>query len=173
MYKIGWALLVVTLLSFTLINVSASAEEDSGTTAIRQDMLKIATRKDMLEIAKQLRPPGCLHSMTADFCTLSTAYDLRTEISGLLAQGKDKEQVIEELVQKYGNRILAAPKAEGFHWLVWILPGIGIGAGSITVGLLVYAWVRRTRTSDQMIPSVITVSSEQEKHIQEELKKWL
>jgi cytochrome c-type biogenesis protein CcmH len=130
-------------------------------------------REDLLNVAKELHPPGCLDSMTADYCELATAFDLRRELTGMLAQGKKKDQIIDELVDKYGERILAAPSTEGFNLLAWILPGIGIVAGAAALSLFIRSWVRRT--SAQVTESIIgeTVSDEQKTQINEELKKWL
>lgn len=137
------------------------------------------SRAELLDIAKELHPPGCTDSMTADYCTLATAYDLRAEIWDMLAQGKKKEQIIDELVAKYGERILAAPKLQGFNWLAWLLPGAGIMAGGMTIGWFVRSWVRRTaavRVSGQTAQDAVSpqpVSPEQTKRVEEELKRWL
>jgi cytochrome c-type biogenesis protein CcmH len=130
-------------------------------------------REDLLDIAKELHPPGCTDSMTADYCKLPTAFDLRSEIYEMLAQGKQKDQIMDELVAKYGERILAAPSTNGFNMLAWTLPGIGIMAGGAAIGLMVRAWVRRT--SIQLTKSVATETPtlEQKKKINEELKEWL
>jgi cytochrome c-type biogenesis protein CcmH len=130
-------------------------------------------REDLLDIAKELHPPGCTDSMTADYCELPTAFDLRKELYEMLAQGKKKDQIMDELVAKYGERILAAPSTSGFNLLAWTLPGIGIMTGGAAIGLLVRAWVRRT--SRQLTESVAseTLSPEQKKKINEELKEWL
>jgi len=136
-------------------------------------VLADSTREEMLSIAKELHPPGCTDSMTADYCDLIPAYDLRNEIMGMLAQGKKKDQIIHELVQKYGDRILASPSTKGFNWLAWILPGAGIAAGGITIGLLLTRWVRRTTIQRNETPVGLSISAEQKQEIQEELKKWV
>lgn len=175
MYKIKLALSLIIFMLFisVLSHGHASAEENKGVIVTRKDMSNADTRRDMLDIAKELRPPGCLHSMTADYCTLTTAYELRAEITGMLGEGKQNQLIIDELVLKYGERILAAPKAEGFHLLAWIFPGVGIVAGGLMIGLLLYAWVRHTRNNANETPSFTTVSAEREMQIQEELKQWL
>lgn len=175
MFKTYLALSLIIFMLFVSVmsHNHVSAEESTGMNLIRQDVSNANIRKDMLDIAKELRPPGCLHSMTADYCTLTTAYELRAEITGMLAEGKQSQLIIDELVLKYGKRILAAPKAEGFHLLAWIFPGIGIVAGGLMIGLLLFVWVRHNRTRTIGTPSSKTVSVDQEMQIQEELKHWL
>jgi len=132
-----------------------------------------STRDEMLDIAKELHPPGCTDSMTADYCDLIPAYDLRNEIMGMLAQGKKKDQIMRELVEKYGDRILASPSKKGFNWLAWILPGTGIAAGGIMIGLLLTRWVHRTTIQHKETPAKESLSAEQKQQIQEELKRWV
>jgi cytochrome c-type biogenesis protein CcmH len=134
------------------------------------------SREDVLDVAKEMHPPGCTDSMTADYCMLSTAYDLRAEIAEMLAAGKKKQQIIDELVQKYGERILAAPQAKGFHWLAWILPGASIIAGGLTIGFLVSKWARKTSMNQKMQKEdrmEKTISMEQKNQVRDELKDWL
>lgn len=135
---------------------------------------KIVTRDDLLDVAKELTPPGCIHSMTADFCELSVAVEFRNEIAELLLQGKDKDQVIDELVEKYGKRILASPERAGFGLFAWILPGTGILAGGATLGFLLRKWARRVPTVEAPSPERRqAVTSREKEHIEAELKNWL
>ncbi len=76
---------------------------------------------------------------TTDFtCTYSPA--LHREVVGLYAQGKTSDAVIAAFVDKYGEKILMAPKPEGFNLAGYVVPGIAI----LLVGLLV-AWIIRRR----------------------------
>jgi cytochrome c-type biogenesis protein CcmH len=133
----------------------------------------IVTREDMLNVAKEIHAPGCTDSRTADYCQLSTAYDVRAEIWGLLEKGMNKEQVINTLVQKYGDRILASPPTEGFNLVAWILPWLGVLVGSILVGYLVYRWVKAKSIEPLKEEIHSSVSDSEALKIQEELKNWL
>lgn len=133
------------------------------------------SRESILDVAKELHPPGCTDSMTADYCMLYSAYDLRDEIKGMFAQGMNKEQVIDGLVQKYGDRILAAPPTEGFHWLAWVMPGTAVTGGVLLIGSLIYVWVRKSQGQplEGAESGVRVVSEEKRLQVQEELNKWL
>ncbi|GAB7388544.1 hypothetical protein BSNK01_23820 [Bacillaceae bacterium] len=168
MFKIKTPMLLLLLLYMVMSGQEARAADHS------QPGAKVSvSREEMLDIAKELHPPGCTMTMTADYCLLPPAYDLRAEIWDMLAQGKKKEQIIEELVQKYGERILASPKAEGFSWLAWTLPGAGMAAGAVTIGFLVRAWVRRSSVKRFTQETEETVSAEDKQRVEEELKRWL
>lgn len=130
-------------------------------------------RSDVLDVAKEIHPPGCLDSRTADYCQLSTAYEVRGEIQGLLEQGMNKGQVIDTLVQKYGERILASPPVEGFNLIPWILPGLGILTGSILIVFLIYKWAKKRPKEVEEIKPLSSITKEEERKINEELKEWI
>jgi cytochrome c-type biogenesis protein CcmH len=76
---------------------------------------------------------GCPHliGQCGDEC--GVAPQLIHEISNLLSQGNTEEEVYAAFEAKYGMAVLAVPKAEGFNMLLWILPFVGIFAGSVIV----------------------------------------
>ena len=76
---------------------------------------------------------------TTDFtCTYSPA--LHREVVDLFAAGKTSEAVIAAFVDKYGEKILMAPKPEGFNLAGYVVPGAAI----LTVGGIV-AWIINRR----------------------------
>ena len=76
---------------------------------------------------------------TTDFtCTYSPA--LHREVLALFAEGKTSEGVIAAFVDKYGEKILMAPKPEGFNLAGYVVPGAAI----LVVGGIV-AWIIRRR----------------------------
>ena len=130
------------------------------------------SRNDMLNVAKELHPPGCTDSMTADYCTLSTAYDLRQEIWSLLEEDMDKKQVINYLVRKYDERIRAAPTPEGFNLIAWVLPGVGVAIGAILILFLIKKWKKGQVESNEN-QQKLSVTDYDANKVQEELKNWL
>ncbi len=76
---------------------------------------------------------------TTDFtCTYSPA--LHREVVALFAEGKTSEGVIAAFVDKYGEKVLMAPKPEGFNIAGYVVPGAAI----LAVGGIV-AWIIRRR----------------------------
>jgi cytochrome c-type biogenesis protein CcmH len=130
------------------------------------------TRQDMLNIAKEIHPPGCTDSMTADYCPLPTAYDARAEIYELLKQGKNKDEVLSFLIDKYGERILASPARKGFNLIAWVMPGIAILVGGIVMAIFVRRWVHKKEKPAEIKENQV-VSPKVEKMVQTELKNWL
>ena len=76
---------------------------------------------------------GCPHiiGQCGDEC--SVAPQLVHEISQLVTAGNTEEEVYKIFEDKYGLRVLAAPKAEGFNLLAWVMPFVGLLAGMVVV----------------------------------------
>jgi cytochrome c-type biogenesis protein CcmH len=73
---------------------------------------------------------------TTDFsCTYSPR--LHREVLALRAQGKTAQQILDAFVAKYGEKALMAPKAQGFNWLGYLVPGTAIVlAGGVLLAVI-------------------------------------
>jgi cytochrome c-type biogenesis protein CcmH len=60
----------------------------------------------------------------------------REKIAEMQKAGSSDQQIVDSFVQERGLAALAAPPAEGFHLLGWIMPFIAIGLG--LAGILLY-----------------------------------
>jgi cytochrome c-type biogenesis protein CcmH len=80
----------------------------------------------------------------------------RELIRRLIDEGKDKEQIKDELVAEYGPRVLATPTGHGFDLVAWIVPGLAIllGAGAIAF----FAVSRTRRRSNRPNPPALDAS---------------
>jgi len=76
---------------------------------------------------------GCPHiiGQCGDEC--SVAPQLVHEISELVSAGNTEEEVYKVFEDKYGLRVRAVPKAEGFNLLVWVMPFVGLLAGVVVI----------------------------------------
>ena len=103
---------------------------------------------------------------TTDFtCTYSPA--LHREVVELAEAGKSEQELIDAFVAKYGEKVLMAPKPEGFNIAGYVVPGVGIAA----VGGLI-AWILRRRvararaidaaTAAGPVPPVVPGASDEE-----------
>ena len=102
----------------------------------------IARRLDQTFIA-----PCCFANTLAEHRS-PVAEELRQELRTMLAGGATEEQIVDTFVARYGERILAAPKPQGFNLLAYALPAV-----AIAVGLLVVAFVMRHHR--QRAPSTV------------------
>jgi cytochrome c-type biogenesis protein CcmH len=78
---------------------------------------------------------------TTDFtCTYSPA--LHKEVLALQDEGKTADEIVAAFVAKYGEKVLLAPKPEGFNILGYVLPSLAV----LLVGGVMFAILRqRTR----------------------------
>lgn len=84
------------------------------------------------------------------------AQDVREQIRTLIAEGRTKDEIKDELVAEFGEEVLATPSTEGFDLAAWIVPGLAVvvGGGVILVGL------RRWRAAAAAEPEPAPLSAE-------------
>lgn len=129
MRKISWILLVVIFASFWLSGtVFAQGEQPGG-----------PTDDEVNSVAKQLYCPVC-ENVPLDVCPTQACAEWRELIRLKLSEGWDTEQIKLYFAEQYGDRVLAAPPARGFNWLVYILPPLAILAGVYVLFRAVKAW---------------------------------
>lgn len=80
----------------------------------------------------------CPH-LTLSVCECGTAAMMRDEVSDLIEKGMSGDAIIETFIEKYGQTVLAAPTAEGFDLIAWVMP---IG-GVLLIGTILIFMLRR------------------------------
>ena len=88
---------------------------------------------------------GC--TMVLSSCDCGTAEQMRGEIRSMIDQGKTKDDILNYYVGKYGEKVLAAPVAQGFNLSAYITPFAVILLGAGAIALIARQWVIRTRTA--------------------------
>ncbi len=91
-------------------------------------------------IAKGLYCPVCPNT-PLDVCNTQACIDWRGDIKKMVQQGKTEQEIRAAFVTRFGPQVLGAPPAEGFNWLAYILPLIGIVLGAAVAWLTVRAWL--------------------------------
>lgn len=86
------------------------------------------------ETAGLMRCPVCQGLSVAD-SPASSAVDLKAEVRRMLAEGYTRDQVIAAFERSYGEFIRLEPKAEGFNWLVWLMPVLALLCGALMIFL--------------------------------------
>lgn len=80
---------------------------------------------------------------TTDF-TCEFSPRLHREVLALGEQGKSDQEITDAFVAKYGEKVLMAPKAQGFNLAGYVVPGIVI---ALIGALLTWVILRRVRRS--------------------------
>ncbi len=145
--------LVATLLILLGPVPGQAQSEDQGKSMISSDLSPEEINAVSHKLTGQFMSPFCPGKTLRD-CTSGKAAELRDEIHGWVAEGKSREWIEGELVGRFGESILAAPKFKGFNALVWIFPFL-----AVLVGLgLVFSYLKRQHTV-QLATSVPGVST--------------
>jgi cytochrome c-type biogenesis protein CcmH/NrfF len=59
-----------------------------------------------------------------------------------LTEGKAEPAILQDLVDRYGEQVLAAPPPRGFNLTAWVLPGVGLLIGLFLAVTIVRRWRR-------------------------------
>jgi len=65
---------------------------------------------------------------------------LRLEVKGAVAEGLGRDEILVRFRDKYGEKILSAPVAEGFNRTAWIAPFALVGLGATLVVMVLTTW---------------------------------
>jgi cytochrome c-type biogenesis protein CcmH len=108
-------------------------------------------RASLTSLEGQVMCPIC-HT-TLDQSDSTEATRIEAFIRARIARCETAGQIKQELVQQFGQRILAAPPHKGFDLLAWWLPLGGIIAGALAIAAGVWRWSRsRDRDTDDSGP---------------------
>jgi cytochrome c-type biogenesis protein CcmF len=105
-------------------------------------------------------------------CTCSEAARMRSEIAGLVSQGKSRDEIVQYHIDKYGSQEpLAAPLDRGFNRLAWLLP-YALGAGGLVVAALAAVrWSRHAAAASRRGDEATESSPELEARLDDELSQ--
>jgi cytochrome c-type biogenesis protein CcmH len=120
-------------------------------------------------IAKTLYCPVCPNT-PLDICGTQACVDWRNDIKRMLQEGKNEQQIRDYFVARFGPQVLGAPPAEGFNWLAYILPVIGIILGAAVAWLSVRTWLVRRAPGDAPV-DVPEIPKEYAERIEKDLKE--
>lgn len=80
---------------------------------------------------------------TTDFsCQVSPA--MHRDVMALVEGGYSAPEIIDAFVDTYGERVLMAPKKEGFNWAGYIVPFAALGGGAVAVAAVIRGMHQRS-----------------------------
>ena len=101
-----------------------------------------ATEARLKALAEELRCLVCQNQTIAD-SSAPLAVDLRNQIRGQIAQGRSDRQILDYMVERYGDFVLYRPPFQASTLVLWLGPPLLV-AGGVAAFILV---VRRRRAS--------------------------
>jgi len=96
------------------------------------------------KLSDELRCLVCQNQNIAE-SNADLAKDLRREIYNMISEGQSEEQIVEFMVQRYGDYVLYRPPMKPLTWLLWFGPAIVFLFG------LYYA-IKRSRSLSTDVP---------------------
>ncbi|MCW2994579.1 MAG: hypothetical protein JWQ18_2074, partial [Conexibacter sp.] len=69
----------------------------------------------------------------------------RREITELVKQGKTKQEILDNLVGTYGDRVLASPKDKGFGLAAYLVPIVIVLLALVAAAIFLPRWRRNRR----------------------------
>ena len=118
------ALLVLPLLLMSLV----AGANDAPPAAADPDL-----EKRVMALSEELRCLVCQNQTLAD-SHAELAVDLKNQVREQLASGKTEEQVVEYMVERYGDFVLYRPPVKGSTWLLWFGPFALLVGGVAALG---------------------------------------
>ncbi len=150
--------LLVAVLAAAVLVAPASASE---------------SRPTLAELEGELICPTC--NTTLDQSNAPIAERMRQFIRARIAAGDSKSEIKDKLVADFGPAVLAAPPAEGFGLLAWLLPLGAVAVGAAGVAALAWHWSRsRGRDGAEVVaaPARSRIEPELERRLDEELARF-
>jgi cytochrome c-type biogenesis protein CcmH len=117
----------------------------------------------------EVMSPFCPGRTLAD-CPSPSAESLRMWILVQAAAGRSRDDVHEELLERYGDVILSAPRAQGFGAMAYLVPIAAFLGGGVLVGLYLRRQTRAAAHAAEALPAE-PLDPEIERAIDEELDR--
>ncbi len=95
-----------------------------------------AERERYQQLTKELRCPKCQNQDIAD-SNAPIAADLRREIFRMLGENQSNQQIVDFMVDRYGDFVRYKPALSGRTWLLWFGPGLLLAGGFVVLALIV------------------------------------
>jgi cytochrome c-type biogenesis protein CcmH len=156
---------ILFVLTFLLVARTVSAQEE-GPVLVSDD--------EVNAIAKELYCPVC-ENIPLDVCPTQACAEWREDIRDKLSQGWSEEEIKQYFINRYGDRVVAAPPARGLNWLVYVLPPLFIILGAVFLVSMMLGM--KKRSSSQAVlnePGTQPIKSESQdiyvQKMEEELK---
>ena len=124
MYKFISKLVFLAAVSFSLVSVAAPIE------TFKFDSPE--TEKVFHKLSEEIRCLVCQNQNIAE-SNADLAKDLRLEIYTMLMKGQTEDEIVEFMVERYGDYVLYRPPFKPMTWLLWFGPAIIFGIGLIFV----------------------------------------
>ena len=113
-------------------------EEGAAAPSLAPEKARLARR-----LKGEVIAPCCWRG-TVDTHNSSAAEQVAEQIDRMVRAGKSREEILDRLVDEYGERILARPRAEGFGAVFYWGPLLALIGGAVGVSI----WLKKNSGGD-------------------------
>ncbi|CZF77237.1 MULTISPECIES: cytochrome c-type biogenesis protein [Grimontia] len=113
-------LLAIMLAASAAFSVSAAIEVYEFDTPEQEEAFK--------KLGKELRCPKCQNNNIAD-SNAGLAQDLRLKVYEMLKQGKNEDEIVDYMVDRYGNFVTYNPPVTASTFILWAGPALFVVGG--------------------------------------------
>ncbi len=134
-------LLALFFTAFALTGVHAHAQQSPAQPDVKPTILDPVANKRVAEISAQLRCLVCQNQSIAD-SNAELAMDLKKQVVKQIAEGKTNQQIIDFMVDRYGDFVLYNPPFKMNTLLLWLGPILFL---VLALGGLFYTMAKRKK----------------------------
>lgn len=110
-------------------------------------------------LAFELRCPKCQNQNIAD-SNAEIAQDLRTKIFQMLNAGKNDNEIVGYMVERYGDFVLYEPRVRPQTYLLWYGPALFLVLGLAVVALIIRSRKKQYQQTNDHQPSLSNSEAE-------------
>lgn len=89
-------------------------------------------------LINELRCPKCQNQNIAG-SNAPLAADLRKKVHAMIQQGRSDNEIVDYMVQRYGDFVTYRPPLKPITWALWFGPLLAV----IVIAVLLFLWIRR------------------------------
>ncbi len=154
------ALIALGLVIFALLLMVTAPPAIAPTTAPAASL-----DDETIRVAQNLYCPVC-PGVPLDVCETQACQQWRALIREKLAAGETPEQIEQYFVSQYGERVLGAPRPEGFNLTVYLAPLVAILFGAVILYFAARRWMGR-----RVVAPTVPAPDEYRERIERELRE--
>ena len=109
--------------------------------------------KRFQQLTFELRCPKCQNQNIAD-SKAEISQDLRTKIFQMLNAGKNDNEIIDYMVERYGDFVLYKPRVTPQTYLLWFGPAVFLLLGMLVVTLIIRSRNKAYKEANDHEPSL-------------------
>ncbi len=133
---------LLSLSLVTLLTVTSLAQVDGLHAQTPEPPEGSYSESQAQGIDRMIMCPVC-PAETIDQAQVEISFQMRAVVREMLADGKERDEILAFFVERYGKDILAAPPKTGANLVAWLAPVGGFGAGLVAVFLIIRSMSRQ------------------------------